>query len=230
MSGDEPEGAGEPTLPESTWARVRAGMSSDDGVPMPPGVVEAFGRGLATIFGQPRKLLTVGVLLLVLLVPVQPVVTVDMGVWLSTFVVVALLPVTYVRRDDATARVSLLWLAGVATLCALLATPWIGVVLSLLLVPYTAIPVAAWASGSWRIGARAVARMFRDTWLSTIAMSLGVGWLFGLVLGVAFLVWGAEMPVGIGHLLIVAFVFVATSLGIGYALVALERGRAISPP
>jgi hypothetical protein len=228
MSGDEPE-VDEPALPASTWERVRAGMSSDDGSPMPPGVVAAFRRGLGLVFGQPRKLVTVLVLLLVLLVPVLGVVSTATGAWLSTFVVVALLPVTYARRDGATARVSLLWLGGVAVMCAMLAVPWLGLLLAVLLAPYVAIPAAAWASGSWRRGGRAVARMFRETWLSTIGMCLVVSWVLGIVLGLAFAIWNDGLPLGVGHVLVAVSVVLETTLGIGYALVALARDAAGAP-
>lgn len=227
MSADEPEDR-EPALPASTWARVRAGMASDDGAPMPPGVLAAFQRGSRLVFGQPRKLVAVSVLILVLLLPALRIVSSGQGSYLAVFVVTALMSVTYVRREGATARVSLTWLAVVAALCMLLGLPWIGFLLIVLFVPFTAVSVAAWASGSWRIGARAVGRMFRATWVSTIALSLAVEWMVAIGLALVFVAGGGGVPVGVGYLALVASLMLGTALAIGYALVALERGAAMA--
>lgn len=202
-------------------------MTGDE--PAPRDVVAAYRRGLVLVFGQPRKLVSIGVLLLVLLVPVLGRVSTGSISWVTTFVVISLACVTYVRRDGATVGVSLLWLGGVAVLCSLLAAPWLGVLLVLMLVPYVAICAAAWASGSWRTGGRAVLRMVRETWWTTLGMSLVVNCLFVAVLGAALAIGVGGVPVGIGLLLVVAFVGVETALAIGYALVALERAELSQP-
>ena len=208
--------------------RVLVGMADDDnGRLPPPGAFAAYRRGVRIVFGQPRKLAAVVVLLAMLLVPVLPLVSVAVGAYLSTLVVLVLVPVTYVRRDDATLRVSLTWLFGIAVLCAVFSVPWIGTAAGFFIVPAFAFGAAAWMTGSWRDSARAVGPLFRRTWFETLVTTfLGSCALLVLFAVPALIAWGLrDIPDIVLNVVGTVSVFVITACAIGYAAVAIEEAR-----
>ena len=192
----------------------------------------ATGRaGIASMFGQPRRLLTFAVLVVVLLVPAVPMLSAAVRDYVVTVVVTTLAVTVFVAPGRSSARFGLGWFIG-ATAVVLITSGgpwalWIWPVLLVLVLPLTALIAAAWSIGSWRDALRTIGHHWRRTWLGAI----GTTFVFSIV--VAILV-GAPMLAlqGVvgddGDAIIIAIgtaisQTLLVAIAVGYANAAIDR-------